>query len=211
MGLFSFLGGLLGGGSLKSGYNKAAAAQVDYLGRGIGAENAQYDQSRSDFMPWMNFGQSALGQLGDLLGMNGNDATAKAIAALKQSPIFTSLFNTGQEAVLQNASATGGLRGGNAERSLYELGNNTLAQVMQQQIANLFGASGEGLGATGSVATLGANKADMLAKLFSGQGDALASKYLGKAGVNANMWKSAGGFLDQVVSALMPGGVGGIF
>jgi hypothetical protein len=83
-----------------------------------------------------------------LLGLNGPDAASKAIAALKSSPMFTSLFNTGQEAVLQNASATGGVRGGNTQGALYELGSNTLSDVIQNQIKSLFGGAQLGANAT---------------------------------------------------------------
>lgn len=209
MGLFSFIGGLLGSGAQKSGVNKASAAQMQYLDKGIGAENSQYNQSRSDFAPWMGFGSSALGPLGDLLGLNGNDASGKAIEALKSSPIYQSLFANGQEAVLQNASATGGIRGGNTQGALADFGRDTLAQTIQQQIANLFGASGQGLGATGAVAQLGEHKADALATLFGQQGDTLASKYLTKGGINAQNWNNAGGLLDSITSAIFGGGGGG--
>jgi hypothetical protein len=204
MGLFSFIGGLLGGGSEKKGINKATAAQMQYLDKAIGEQQREYDTTRSDFMPYMDFGKAGLGPLGDLLGLNGNDAAASAIASLKASPLFQSLFNTGQEAVLQNASATGGVRGGNTQGALYELGSNTLAQVIQQQISNLFGAAGVGEGSTGAVSSAGAHSADAISALFGKQGDALASKYLAKAGINAQNWQNAGGLLDQVASTFLP-------
>jgi hypothetical protein len=104
----------------------ATNAQIAGINKAIGEQQREYDLGRSDFMPYMDFGKGALGPLGDILGLNGNDnAAAKAIAALKASPMFTSLFNTGQEAVLQNASATGGVRGGNTQGALYELGRTT--------------------------------------------------------------------------------------
>jgi hypothetical protein len=118
----------------------ATNQQIGEIDKAIGEQQREYDTTRSDFQPYMLFGKDALGPLGDLLGMNGGDKAAAAIAALKASPLFTSLFNTGQEATLQNASATGGIRGGNTEGALYELGQGTLAQVIQQQISNLFGA-----------------------------------------------------------------------
>ena len=208
MGLFSFVGGLLGAGAEKKAVKKATRFQVDALNRGIDEEARQYDTSRNDFMPFMDFGKGGLGQLGDLLGMNGNDKAAAAIDALKQSPLFTSLFNTGKEAVLQNASATGGVRGGNTQTALYDSGEQTLAQVLQDQIKNLFGAASVGEGATGSVAQLGANKSDAVAALLGKIGGTQASGALTKGGLTAGMWNSAGSFLDQVVSSFMGAGGG---
>jgi hypothetical protein len=204
MGLFSFIGGLLGGGSQKKGINQATNAQMQYLDKALNQQQAQYDTTRSDFAPYREAGTGALGDYSDLLGMNGPDAAAKAIAALKASPMFQSLFKTGQEAVLQNASATGGLRGGNTEHSLYDLGSNTLSQLIEDQLSRLGGLASLGEGATAQGAGFGAHSADAMSSLFGQQGGALASKYLAKAGINAQNWNNAGGFLDQAAS-MIPG------
>lgn len=202
IGLFSFLGSLIGSGDQKSGINKATAAQMQYLDKGLAQQQSQYDTTRSDFAPYREAGTSALGSMGDLLGMNGPEAASAAIAALKSSPMFQSLFNTGQEAVLQNASATGGVRGGNTQRSLYDLGSNTLAQLISDQISRLGGVAGLGEGATNAGAGFGQHTADAMTAIFGDQGSALASKYLAKAGINAQNWNNAGGFLDSVASAI---------
>jgi hypothetical protein len=122
--------------------------------------------------------------------MNGNDAAAKAIAALKASPMFQSLFNTGQEAVLQNASATGGVRGGNTQHALYDLGSNTLSQVIEDQLSRLGGLAGSAKEQPPKARGFGAHSADAISSALRQQGDALASKYLAKAGINAQNWKT---------------------
>lgn len=208
MGLFSFVGGLIGAGAQKKGIKKATKAEVDALNRGIDEEARQYDTSRAGFKPYMDAGTSALPGILNLLGLNGPEAAATAIAALKDSPVYQSLYNNGEEAVLQNASATGGLRGGNTETGLADFGRDTLSSVISDQLARLGGLAGLGEGATGSVASLGANKADAVAALLGKIGSAQASGALAKAGVNAGMWNSAGSFLDQVVSSFMGAGGG---
>lgn len=208
MGLFSFIGGLIGGGSEKKAINKATQAQVDAFNRGIDEESRQYDQSRADFLPYMQAGTQALPGILDLLGLNGSQAASTAIAALQASPIYQSLYNNGLETVLQNASATGGLRGGNTQTSLADFGRDTLSSVISDQLGRLGGLAGLGEGATGSVAGLGANKADAVAALLGKIGGAQASGFLAKGGINGQMWNNAGSFLDSVVSAIMPGGGG---
>lgn len=208
MGLFSFIGGLLGGSAQKKGINKATDAQMQYLDKALGQQQSQYDTTRSDFAPYREAGTEAVGGYGDLLGLHGAGAAQAAIDALKNSPMFKSLFNTGQEAVLQNASATGGLRGGNTEHSLYDLGSNTLSQLISDQLSRLGGLAGLGEGATASGAAAGAHSADAMSALYGDQGGALASKYLAKAGINAQNWNNAGGLLDSAVSAFLPGGGG---
>lgn len=84
-------------------------------------------------------------------GASGAGSQTAAFDALKNSPVYQSLFHNGEQTVLADAAATGGLRGGNAERSLYNLGTDTLAKVVQQQIANLSGLSSLGENAAAKV------------------------------------------------------------
>ncbi len=48
----------------------------------------------------------------------GMEAQQGAISGLEGSPIFQALARQGEDAILQNASATGGLRGGNVQGAL---------------------------------------------------------------------------------------------
>jgi hypothetical protein len=201
-GLGGVLGAVVGASSNNKAIKNATKAQVEGINKAIDEQKYEYDTSRSDFMPWMDFGKTALGPLGDLLGLNGSDAAQKAIDALKASPLFTSLFNTGQEAVLQDASATGGVRGGNTQGALYELGSNTLAQVIQQQIANLFGASAQGQGATGSVANIGEHTADNISSGYTSIGNAMMNKILGQ---QAN-WNNLGSQISKIFTSIPAGG-----
>jgi hypothetical protein len=201
-GLGGLFGDILGAQSNSHAIAHATNQQIGEIDKAIGEQQREYDTTRSDFQPYMLFGKDALGPLGDLLGMNGGDKAAAAIAALKASPLFTSLFNTGQEATLQNASATGGIRGGNTEGALYELGQGTLAQVVQQQISNLFGAAGVGQGATGSVANVGAHTADNISSGYTSIGNSLFNKTIGQQQVYNNL----GSQIQNLLSSIPVGG-----
>jgi hypothetical protein len=148
--------------------------------------------------PWLTAGTAALGQQGDILGLNGADKSAAALAALKDSPIYASLIRSGDEGVLQNASATGGLRGGNLQRGLADFHADTFAQLIQRQLENLSGVSGAGLTAGADLGQLGANKSNALAGLFGQQGAAQAGSTLAQSGINQqltnNVFKSLGSF-----------------
>lgn len=209
MGLFSFIGGLLGAGSQKKAITQATHDQVDAYNKGIAEQQRQFDLTRSDFEPYLKAGTTALGGISDLTGLNGGAPQQSAIDALKASPFYQSLFRTGEENVLQTASATGGLRGGNTQLGLADFGADTLMKTIQQQLASLGGIAGMGEGATTSVAGFGAGTADAITKLLGSIGGANASGALAKGGINAGMWNSAGGFLDNAVSAFLPGGGGG--
>lgn len=157
-------------------------------------------------MPYTNAGVGAIGRYGDLLGTNGNDAQMAGIAALKGGPLYTSLYANGEEALLQNAAATGGLRGGNTQGALADFGRDTLASVYGNQLTNLYNLAGLGLGATGSVAQAGANTANNVTSLLGNIGQAQATNYLTKGGINAANWQNAGSFLDGLAGGFMGGG-----
>jgi hypothetical protein len=188
--------GAIGGGLLaSSGASSAANAQQQSSAAAIAEQRRQYDLSRSDFAPYRAAGTQALPGIENLLGLNGNAASSTAIDALKASPAYQSLYNNGQEAVLQNASATGGLRGGNTQASLANFGRDTLSQVISDQLARLGGLAGIGQGAVGSSAALGANSANQISGLLQAQGNAAASGALAQGGI----WS---GVLNNLASSL---------
>lgn len=208
MGLFSFIGGLLGAGSQKKAVTQATHDQVDAYNKGIDETRRQFDLTRSDFAPYLKAGTSALSGVSDLTGLNGAPQQQSAIDALKASPFYQSLFRNGLESNLQNASATGGIRGGNEVRSLADFGSDTLMQTIQQQLASLGGLASMGEGATNQVAGFGADATAAITKLLGSIGGANASGALAKGGINNQMWQNAGDFLDSAVSAFLPGGGG---
>lgn len=167
--------GILGG----KGAKKAAKAQAQSDAQAIAEQRREFDINQVNFAPWLESGKEALGGQGDLLGLNGAGVQQTSIDALKASPLYQSLFRNGQDTILNNASASGGLRGGNIQSSLANFGSDTLAQVIQQQLANLGGLSGQGLSGAGGLGSLNANSADSISKLLSAQGDAKAGGILG--------------------------------
>lgn len=205
-GLGGILGSVVGGIGNNKAIKKASAQQQQYIQQAIDEQRRQYDTSRADFAPYMDFGKSSLGPLGDLLGLNGNDKSAAAIDTLKQSPIYQSLFSNGMEALNQNAAATGGLRGGNMQGATLDFGRDTLAQVIQQQISNLFGAQGVGSGATGAVTGVGEHTTDAIGSGLTSIGN---SKYNSILGRQAN-WNNMGNQIQQQIMQAI-GGMGGGF
>lgn len=147
-----------------------------------------------------NYGQSEGRNPNSEVGIGADAAQQAAISALEKSPLFTSLLRQGDEATLANASATGGLRGGNNISDLANFRSDLLAGTIQNQLAGYQGAIGTGLSAQGALTNTnlatatGSNAAQQSAT------DVLLQKYLGKAGINMQNWKNAGSFLDDTVS-----------
>lgn len=178
------IGSIAGGLISSSGTSDAAAAQQQESQAAIGEQQREFNITQQNFAPYLQAGTGALGSLGTLLGLNGNGPLQSAINNLKASPLYTSLYNTGNETILQDASATGGLRGGNTQRSLADFGSSLLSSVIQNQIGNLSGIAGMGEGATGSLGVLGQNNANSISSLLQSIGASRA----GAATTNAGIW-----------------------
>lgn len=205
MGLFGSIGKLIGGGKAKKASRKAQAAQIEFLNKALDIENQRYSEAQNRFAPIIDQGTAAFNQQADLTGVNGDDKLAGALEALKNSSFYKTLFDSGEEAVLQNASATGGLRGGNTERGLADFGADTFAQALQQQLANLGAIASPGISAIGQLSGFGAQNAANAGNIFGQQGAATAGGILTRGGITQGMWGSAGGALDKLLSSIVPG------
>lgn len=177
--------------------------------KGIDETARQFDATRTDFKPYQDLGAGAAPHLGDLVGINGNDAQASEIEALKASPLYQSLYHNGEEALLQNASATGGLRGGDTERGLADFGADTLSQTIEQQLSHYAGLVGFGQDAAGAVGNFGANAVGQENDLRNQGAGAKAQYQLIKGALAARNWQNVGSFGDQVAAAIAGGGMPG--
>lgn len=86
-----------------------------------------------------------------LSGALGQEAFEQALATSPQQAFLNRL---GQEAVVNQAAATGGVGGGEVLRDLQQLGQAQASQRVQQQIQNLQALSGQGLQAAGQAGQL---------------------------------------------------------
>lgn len=156
----------------------------------------QFDEIQKMLAPFRETGVDALGAQGDLAGLGGAEKQAAAIEALKASPMFQSQLQQGEESILANASATGGLRGGNTQGALAQFSPALLSATINDQYAKLGGLSSIGLGAagqTGQFAQAGTNNA---VNLLQQQGAANAGSALAQGQAWGNVGNSIGqGFL----------------
>jgi len=219
--IFSGLGGavgsIIGAANNKKAIKKASAAQIAAQQAAIDEQRREYDQTRSDYSSFLGAGTDAVEQIRRLLGLgdsntgqmvNGVSLTADqqqqgALDQLRSSPLFTSQYDTGLDAILQSASATGGLRGGNTQNSLAQFGSNLFAQVLQQQLGNLGGLVGAGTGAAGGISTAGSNMANNISNSLVAQGNSRAGSILGQQAVGNNL-------ANQLQSILMNAVGGGL-
>ena len=206
----SAVAGLAGAAISSSAAGDASNAQQQSAANATAEQQRQFNQTQQNYAPFLAAGRQALGQQGDLLGMNGNAQQQSAITGLEGSPLYQSLYNNGRDAVLANASATGGLRGGNVQTSLANFGRDTLAQTIQQQLANLGGIAGNGQGAAGSLGTFGQRAADQIGMNYQNMGDAQGRGALAQAGIFNNALNQGSGLFGKYIDQSgFGGGFGG--
>jgi hypothetical protein len=87
--------------------------------------------------------------------LQGPQAQQQAISALQASPQFQALQQQGENAILQNASATGGLRGGNVQAALAQFRPQILSSLIDQQYSRLGGLSSMGQLTNQNIASMG--------------------------------------------------------
>jgi hypothetical protein len=119
----------------------------------------------------------------DLIGASGAPAQQRAVTAFEQSPMFQGLARQGEDAILQNASATGGLRGGNVQGALAQFRPALLNQQIQQQLAQYGSLAALGQNAAAGVGNAGMASGNNISDLLMNSGQAQAAG--GLAGAQA--------------------------
>lgn len=148
---------------------KDEAAGIDAAtAAAVGPTQAGIDAAGDALNPYNTAGQQATLQQQALMGLLGPAAQQEAYSMIENSPAFQSLRGQGETAILQNASATGGLRGGNTQAALANFAPDLLNQLIQQQLQGLSGISGQGLSAGGQFAGIQAGLQGDLAGIQSG-------------------------------------------
>lgn len=148
---------------------QSAAAQA-----GISEQQRQFDKLTELMSPYVTAGAGALGQQQAILGLQGAEAQKAAYAGIQQSPEFLAMQQQGENALLQQASATGGLRGGNIQGALAQFRPGLLNQLVQQRYANLGGITSLGQASAAGQAGAGMQSAGAIGNLLAQQGAALA-------------------------------------
>lgn len=146
-------GAILESSIKKKGIEEATNVQTESNKAAIEEQRRQFDKLQEVLAPFTAAGTGAIGSLSALAGIDGPEAEAAAIEAIKGGPEFGALVESGENAILQNASATGGLRGGNVQGSLAQFRPQILSQLINQRFGRLGGvaqlgqASAAGVGA----------------------------------------------------------------
>jgi len=217
----------VGGATLISGMaqadaaESAAAAQSGAAQAGIEEQRRQFDKVQELLKPYSMAGEKALGGLAPfaaagapaleeqqaLLGLRGPEAERAAIERIKGGETFQALAGQGEEALLQRASATGGLRGGNIQGALAQFRPALLSSLIDQQYGRLGGMTALGAETTGNLARLGQASAAGTGAAAQTTGTNVAT-LLGQQGAAQAGAEIAQGKAFGAIPAAISGGLG---
>lgn len=127
---------------------------LDALQQGNAQANQALQHGISALDPFVNSGNSAVQLQAALSGALGSDAQAKAYADFNSSPGQSYLQQRGEQAVLRNASATGGLGGSRVLQELQRQGVGLAQQDFSSHFDRLGQVSNMGLGGANIAANL---------------------------------------------------------
>jgi hypothetical protein len=189
----AIIGGAMSSSAQKSAAKTAAAAQTQATDQSMAEQRRQFDAIQAMFRPYVEAGGGALARQLDLTGVSGPEAQQRAIQAIEMGPEFAAMTRQGEEAILQNAAATGGLRGGNVQASLAKFRPEVLSSLINQQYQRLGGLTQLGQASAGMQAQSGQAFANNATQLFGQRGEALAGSALARGQANANMFGNIAG------------------
>jgi|SRR3990172_752931 len=189
----SVITGYMGSQAQESAANTAAGAQSAASDKSIAESQRQFNAIQELLKPYTQAGTGALAGQQALLGLSGTDAQKQAIAGIAGGPQMEAMTAQGENALLQNASATGGLRGGNLQGALAQFRPQLLNQLIQQQYGNLGGLTSVGQNAAAGVGNAGMQSSSQIQNALQQQGAATAGAALASGQAQANMWGGIGG------------------
>jgi len=204
----SFIGDIIGGITGATGAAEAAeqgaATQAAAAGKGIEEQRRQFDKLVELMTPYIQAGTGAMGQQQALIGLSGPEAERAAIERISGGETFKALTAQGEEALLQRASATGGLRGGNVQAALSQFRPQVLNALIEQQYGRLGGFTQLGQASAAGQAGAGMTSASNIGNLLANQAAATAGGQIAQGNVGRQMFGDVLG-IAKTAAAFSPG------
>ena len=196
----SVITGVMGANAQSDAAESAAGAQTAASQASIAEQRRQFDAIQRLLSPYSNAGAGALGAQQALLGLNGAEAQQQAIAGIESSPQFQAMMQQGENSILQNASATGNLRGGNVQGALAQFRPQLLSQLIESQFSKLGTISGLGQASAAGQAAAAQQTGANIGNALTQQGQAAAGAALAQGQASAQMWGGIGNTIGNVAT-----------
>lgn len=183
----------------------AAKDQTKAANAGIAEQRRQFDTMQEILKPYVDAGGLSINEQLNSLGLNGPGNYQSSIDAVQNSPQFKAMMGQGEEAILQNASATGGLRGGNTQAALATFRPQLLSELLQQRFSNLGAITNVGQASAAGTGQAALATGDNVANLMQQRGAAQAGGQIAAGQAMQSPFNAIGSGLGAYV------GLGGKF
>lgn len=208
----------------------AASTQAAASDKASQVQLDMFNRTKADEAPFVAAGGNALTQLMSGIGIGGNNPTGQGplnapftMDQFQHSPGYQFQQQEGQDAVLHNASRTGGVNSGNTLKALTSYGQgvanqdywnayNAYVNRQNQQFGQLQTVAGSGQNAAANLGALGTQVGSNVGNNIIGAGNASAAGQVGSANAISNGISNVTGGLSQnylLYSLLNGSGSGG--
>ena len=203
----AIVGGVMSSRAQKSAAKTASGAQTRAAEQSIAEQRRQFDAVQQLMAPYVQSGTTALSRYNALTGLSGEEAQQTLINQITSGAEYGSLVQQGEEAILQSASATGGLRGGNTQSALARFRPEILSSLIRDEYSRLGGMVSMGQNAAAGVGNAGMQVGQNISNQYGQIGQAQAGAALARGQATANMWGNIAGSVGLTAGL---GGFGGV-
>jgi hypothetical protein len=203
----AIVGGVMSSRAQKSAAKTASGAQTRAAEQSIAEQRRQFDAVQQLMAPYVQSGTTALSRYNALTGLSGEEAQQTLINQITSGAEYGSLVRQGEEAILQSASATGGLRGGNTQSALARFRPEILSSLIRDEYSRLGGMVSMGQNAAAGVGNAGMQTGQNISNQYGQIGQAQAGAALARGQATANMWGNIAGSVGLTAGL---GGFGGV-
>jgi len=189
----AIVGGVMSSRAQKSAAKTASRAQTEAADKSIAEQRRQFDAVQQLMAPYVQSGTTALSRYNALTGLSGEEAQQTLIDQITSGAEYGSLVRQGEEAILQSASATGGLRGGNTQSALARFRPEILSSLIRDEYSRLGGMVSMGQNAAAGVGNAGMQTGQNISNQYGQIGQAQAGAALARGQATANMWGNIAG------------------
>lgn len=197
-------GGIFAANAAKKSAKNASNAQIEGTRMSIEEQRRQFNLVRKLTQPYVAAGGKGLAGTLNLMGMNGRPAQQTAINGIQSGAEYGSMVQAGEDAILGNASATGGLRGGNTEAALAQFRPQILSQLINKQMGNLQGLATMGQNSATGVGTAAQAMGNNISGYYGDAAAARAGNYTAQGTANAGLISGIVGAGNEVLGGIQP-------
>lgn len=183
-------GSIASSSAQKSAAKSAANASQAATDQSIAEQRRQFDIAQQNQAPWLQAGRQSVGHYANLLGLNGPEASANALAVFEASPDYQYRMNESMRALTARNSALGIQDSGAAQRSALLQAGNLASGEFNNYANRLASLAGVGQTAAQNTAALGSQMAGNIGNALTNNAANLSSSYQNRANAQTGMYGS---------------------